>query len=337
MLKKCLAVVLLLTLIFVMFTGCQSVTIDDENADKVITEKNITVVLDWTPNTNHTGIYAAKELDYYKEVGLDVDIIQPPEDNTLLMVAAGNAQFGISFQEEVLIAANEENNPLPITAIAAILENNTSGLLSLKEKNITRFKDMEGKSFGSWGIPVFDELLKECVRLDGGDPEKVEFVPNNATDTLSGIRNDFDAAWVYEGWDKIIADINEFETNYLPFADMNPVFNYYTPVIVMNSNRLKAAPEEQEMAEKFLQATKKGYEYAKTSPKEAADILLKYSPEVGKDIIHASQEFISTQYYSGTWGNIDPKRWNDFFDWMKNNGIIHPESKNTAFENGLIK
>lgn len=93
--------------------------------------KHVTVVLDWTPNTNHTGLYVAKEKGYFKDEGLDVDIIQPGEAGADQLVAAGKAQFGISAQESITEARIQG---VPIVSIAAIIQHNTSGFASPKEK-----------------------------------------------------------------------------------------------------------------------------------------------------------------------------------------------------------
>lgn len=61
--------------------------------------QTITFVLDWTPNTNHTGIYVADKLGYFKEAGIQIDIQQPPEDGATALVATGKAQFGVDFQD----------------------------------------------------------------------------------------------------------------------------------------------------------------------------------------------------------------------------------------------
>ena len=89
----------------------------------------VTFCLDWTPNTNHTGIYAAQALGYYREAGLDVQIVQPPENGALLMCAAGQAQFAVDAQD-TMAASLDLEHPLGVTAVAAILQHNTSGILS---------------------------------------------------------------------------------------------------------------------------------------------------------------------------------------------------------------
>jgi len=97
--------------------------------------QKITVVLDWVPNTNHTGIYIAKENGYYNDQGLEVEIIQPSEGGSADLIAAGKGEFGISYQEQVTYARTAEN-PLPVVAIAAIIQHNTSGFASLLDKGI---------------------------------------------------------------------------------------------------------------------------------------------------------------------------------------------------------
>ena len=124
--KKRVVSFLLITAMFIlMITGCGNA---DSNTDGKDLEK-ITFVLDWTPNTNHTGLYVAQELGYFEEAGLEVEIVQPPEDGAEVLVASGKAQFGVSFQDS-LAPAFAGDNPLPITAVAGMIQHNTSGIIS---------------------------------------------------------------------------------------------------------------------------------------------------------------------------------------------------------------
>src|SRR5699024_2695328 len=77
--------------------------------------KSVSFVLEWTPNTNHTGIYVAKEKGFFKEEGLDVDIMLPGEVGSNQLIATGKADFGVSVQEHLTIARNEG---LPLVSIA---------------------------------------------------------------------------------------------------------------------------------------------------------------------------------------------------------------------------
>ena len=89
----------------------------------------ITFCLDWTPNTNHTGIYAAQALGYYEDAGLEVEIVQPPENGAATMCASGQAQFAIEAQD-TMAAALDSDEPLGITAVAGVLQHNTSGIIA---------------------------------------------------------------------------------------------------------------------------------------------------------------------------------------------------------------
>ena len=109
----------------------------------------ITFVLDWTPNTNHTGLYVAQELGYFEEAGLDVEIVQPPEDGAAVLVASGKAQFGVSFQDSMAAALSGED-ALPITAVASVIQHNTSGIISRAGEGMDTPRGMEGHTYATW-------------------------------------------------------------------------------------------------------------------------------------------------------------------------------------------
>ena len=125
---------------------------NNSDASKQELEK-ITFVLDWTPNTNHTGLYVALEKGYFEEAGISVEIVQPPEDGAEVLVASGKAQFGISFQDS-MAPAMAGKNALPITAVASVIQHNTSGIISRKGEGMDRPKGMEGKSYATWNGPI---------------------------------------------------------------------------------------------------------------------------------------------------------------------------------------
>ena len=187
-----------LSLLFVicyLITGC----------NRSAAPNHIRVVLDWTPNTNHTGLFVAQEMGWFAEEGLTVEIIQPPEDGALLLLASGMAEFAIDFQEWMGPAIAKEQDALPVKAVAAIINRNSSGIMSLRESGIQRPADLAGKRFGSWEMPVVTEIIREIVENDGGDFNSVDMLPNWATDALSALQTDLDAIWVYYAWDVIAA------------------------------------------------------------------------------------------------------------------------------------
>ena len=165
--------------------GCGSKTNPSPAEDTDLTK--ITFVLDWTPNTNHTGLYVAAQKGYFKDVGLEVEIVQPPEGGAEVLVASGKAQFGVSFQDTMAPSLAGEN-ALPIQAVAAILQHNTSGIISRKGEGMDVPKGLEGKRYATWESPIELASLKNLVEGDGGDFSKVELIPNTVTDEVSALK-----------------------------------------------------------------------------------------------------------------------------------------------------
>lgn len=327
-LSKCLA--LMLTTAMVMsLTGCGGSSDTNNNVeDTAVSEtsmdlEDITLVLDWTPNTNHTGIYVAKELGYYDELGLDVSIVQPPEDGAAVLVAGNKAEFGIGVQDSLAEAFISEN-PLPITTVATIIQHNTSGILSAKGNGIDTPKGMEGKTYATWDIPVEQAMIRTIVAEDGGDYDKIEMIPSMVTDVITALQTNIDAVWVYYAWDGIATEVNGFETDYLDFGKLVPELDYYTPTIIASNKYLEENPEQ---AKDFLSATAKGYEYAIENPQEAGEILLKNAPELDEEIVIASQYYLADKYKAEVeqWGYIDIERWDGFYNWLADNDLVSAE------------
>ena len=284
--------------------------------------EEITLVLDWTPNTNHTGIYVALANGYFEEAGLKVSVVQPPEDGASLLVSSGRAQFGVSFQDSMAPALTGDS-PLDITAVAAILQHNTSGIVSRKGEGMDRPMGLEGHKYATWDSPVEKATLKQVVEQDGGDFSKVELIPSTVTDEVSALQSkSVDAIWIFYGWAGIACETAGLDTDYFAFKDMDPVFDFYTPVIIANNTFLKEHPDT---ARKVMAALSKGYEFAAANPEEAADILIAASPELkdSRDLVVASQKYLAGEYIADAarWGEIDPQRWGGFYTWLNDNGL----------------
>lgn len=299
------------------------------------TEK-ITLCLDWTPNTNHTGIYVAEEKGYFADQGLEVEVVQPPEDGAEMLVASGQAEFGVSFQDYIAPGAAGEN-VLPITAIAAVVQHNTSGIVSRKGEGMDRPKGLEGHKYATWDLPIELATLKNVVEGDGGDFDKVMLIPSTVTDEVSALQTKaVDAIWIFYGWAGVKMELEEMDIDYFAFADLNPVFDYYTPVIIGNNDFLENDPDT---VKKFLKALKEGYQFAIDNPEEAAQILCKAAPELDEELVLASQKYLSDQYIADAekWGYIDPERWNAFYSWLNENGLVENEiPENAAFSNDYL-
>ena len=210
------------------------------------------ICLDWTPNTNHTGLYVALEKGFYEEAGLNVTIVQPPEGGATLMCASGQAQFAVDAQD-TMAAALDREDPLGITAVAAILQHNTSGILSRKGDGITSPKGLAGKTYSTWDSPIELAIIKYCMEKENADYNSLTLIPNNITNEPAALdAGQTDAVWVFYGWSGINAKLSDVECDYFAFKDIAEELDYYTPVIIANDKYLK---EHKDEAKAFIEAT----------------------------------------------------------------------------------
>ena len=249
----------------------------------------VTFALDWTPNTNHTGLYVAQEKGYYKDAGLEVEILQAPENGADPLVAAGDAQFGVSFQDTMASYVSGDA-AMPVTAIAAIIQHNTSGIISMKDKGITSPAKMMDHTYATWEMPIEQGVIQRCVEADGGDYSRVQMVPSTVTDEVTALStNQVDSIWIYWAWAGEKCKLAGLDTNYFAFADIDPVFDFYTPVIIANNDFIKSDPDT---VKAFMDATRAGYE-----------------------------DCIKDPDGTSMWGQMDQQRWDDFFSWVSDQGF----------------
>nr|WP_233532046.1 ABC transporter substrate-binding protein [Paenibacillus alkalitolerans] len=296
------------------------------------TEK-VQLVLDWTPNTNHTGLYAAKELGYFEEEGLEVDIVLPGESGADAVVASGEAQFGVSYQEGVTQA---RVNGVPLVSIAAVIQHNTSGFASLAKEGIKTPKDFEGRTYGGWGSPVEGAMIESLMKEDGGDFSKVTIASIGDSDFFTAMQKDIDFQWIYYGWTGIEAELRNEPLNVVWLTDYSEKLDYYTPVLVTNEKLISENPE---LVKKFLKAVAKGYQYAIDKPEEAADVLVKAVPELNKALVVASQKWLSPRYADDAprWGEQKRDVWVNYADWMSEHGLLEGEfNADEAFTNEFL-
>ena len=315
--EKPIALMVCAMLVAAVLTGCGQGPEATEGGEGLA---RIRVILDWTPNTNHTGMYVALEKGWFEELGLAVEFVQPPEMGGVVLVGAGNAEIVVTFQEEMgpAIAAA---NPIPITAIAAILQHNTSGIMSLAETGISSPRDLEGKMFAYWGTDLVTEIMRHIMEADGGDFGELNMVVDFATDAISALKTRFDAIWVFYGWDAIAAGLAGIEYNYIDLGAIEPLFDFYSPVLAANDTWLAENPD---LARAFLDAASRGYAFAMENPVEAGEILLRHAPELNRELVMASQLFLAGEYQANAarWGEFDEERWARFYHWMYGRGLL---------------
>lgn len=281
--------------------------------------EKVRLMLDWTPNTNHTGIYVALDKGWFSQQGIELEVIAPAGVSVESVVGAGKADFGVSFQEYVTYARVQK---VPIVSIAAVIQHNTSGFASLRDKGINRAAGFAGKRYGGYGLPIEKAIIGAMMQHDGVRPDSVKYVNVGEGDLLAMLGRDVDFAWIYYGVEGIEAKQRGLDIRIVMMSDyFDAVPDYYTPVMITSERLIHDRPE---LAKKFMAALSRGYEYAAAHPKESAAILLKHVPELSPSYIEAGQKWLSPRYAEGApqWGYQSAEVWKRFGDWLSQNGLI---------------
>ena len=309
----------------ITLAACSTAADTDGSAPAASAPTPVTVVLDWTPNTNHNGLYLALERGWYEEAGLDVTVIEPGETSGLQLVASGQADFAYSVAEGLLPARAAGAD---VVSVATVIEHNTSSLLSLTEDGIERPRDLEGKRYGSYGSPLETAIISALVACDGGDPDLVEHTPLVSDDFRIGLTEDqFDVAWVFDAWDAIrLGEVDGLDVSTLAFRDwFDCIPDWYTPLLATSADAIDESPDT---VRAFVDTTARGYAAAMEEPQAAADALLDAAPELYEELVRLSSDWLSTHFADSpdAWGVQDAQVWEEFDAWLTEGGILEGDA-----------
>ena len=298
----------------------------------------VTLMLDWTPNTNHTGFYVALAKGWYTDEGIDLEIQQP--GTTVVpnqIVAEQKAQFGVSSQEQVVL---DRSQGLPVVSIAAIIQHNTSGFASVQDANIHKPADLAGKRYGAFGLPYEQPFLDALLKCDGADASTIQTVQLGPTsDYRAMLGREIDFSWIFYAWDGVAAEVAGNPYNIIMLSDYTHcVPDYYTPLILTSET---LAADHPDLVKRFMRATSRGYDFAINNPDEAATILLEQVPELqtSADIVKASAQWLAPRYKADAarWGEQKAEVWSQFANFAKQAGILTADiDTTTAFSNDFL-
>lgn len=318
-LQKGLAAVAFAALVAALaLVGCSQAAPSSQASDDL---QKVSFALDYSPNVNHTGLYVAQAKGWFAEEGIEVEFLPVTEDGSDAVIGSGAADLGMTYQDYIANSLGSDN-PLPYTAVAAVVQHNTSGIMSRAEDDITSPAAMAGHRYATWNMPVEQATIKKLVEDEGASFSDVQLVPYEVDDDVMGLQADlYDSVWVYEWWAVANANLQGYPVNYFAFGDIDPVFDFYTPVIAVND---QFAAENPETVKAFLRAAKRGYEYAAEHPEEAAEILCEAVPELDPKLVAEAQGIMSPLYIADaeSWGVIDADRWAAFYQWINDEGLV---------------
>ncbi len=287
----------------------------------------LTLALDWTPNTNHTGFYVAQANGWYREAGLDVRIEHPGDDNYATTparkVAQGKADLAIAPSESVL-SYRTTDEPVPLVAIAAVLARDASAVVTLASSGLDRPSALAGRTYASYQARFEDAIVQSMVRVDGGGSGDVQicYPPKlGIWDTL--LQGDADATWIFDPWEGVQADRAGVDLNRFVLSDYGIPYGY-SPVLVARADRVE---QKADAIRAFLSASRRGFTFASKEPDAAADLLIQeadHSTLADADFVRQSQHIIAPYYADDgkPWGEMRVNVWESFVGWIADHGLI---------------
>jgi putative hydroxymethylpyrimidine transport system substrate-binding protein len=314
--------VLLLALLAAVVAGCGAKS-DATSAGSGKTQK-LTVMLDWFPNADHAGLYAAQASGEYQRAGLDVKFVTPSDAATpLKLLQAGRVDLAVSYQPDVLLARDQGAD---VVAVGALVQKPLTSLMSLGDKGITDPKQLAGKTVGTAGIPYQSAYLKTILDRAGVDPGSVKEVNVGFKLTGSMISKKVDATigafWNVEGVE-------------LEKAGRKPHILRMENLGVPTYDELVVAARQPDLDEaggskvrRFMQATARGYAMVKADPAVGVDALLGADKSLDRDVTAATVKATIPVFFpsdtDNPFGWQDPRQWAVYEKWMRANDLLKP-------------
>jgi len=287
---------------------------------------HIDLALDWTPNTNHTGFYVAREKGYYAEEGVEVAIRSPADDayetTPANQVATGEATLAVGPSESVISYHTHPEYP-SLTAVAAVCQTDRSAIVTLADDSIDRPAQLDGRRYASYDARFEDDIVRQLIRNDGGDGDVEIVTPPKLGIWDTVLDGDADATWVFMPWEGLLAERDGVDLT--PFyLDEYDIPYGYTPVLLARPDTIA---DDAERLEGFLTASARGYRFAAENPAEAATILREAATGMDADdpdFLERSQRELAEAYLTadGEWGRMTTERWDRFVTWLADRGIL---------------
>lgn len=293
-----------------------------ENEIALPERTSVKLMLDFTPNTNHTGFYVAQAEGYYDVLNLDVEILEPADVLAEQAVSTGVVEFGIGFQEFTTFAIVDGAD---VVSIAAIIQSNTSGFATVAADDpIETAADLAMLTYGGFSFPSLENaMISTLLACDGAEWDEANYLDVGFADPIELLTRDrIDYSWIFYGWQGIGAEVRDIELDVLFLADYpDCVPDYYTPILLTSSEMIEQNPD---VVLAFTQATAQGYQFAIENPDEAATILLDAVPELDEVLVRESAAWLAPRYQgeAAQWGQQELDIWQGFTDFLVENEII---------------
>jgi ABC-type nitrate/sulfonate/bicarbonate transport system substrate-binding protein len=282
--------------------------------------QRISVALDWTPNTNHTGLFVAQQEHWYEQAGLDVEIL--PYNNTPpdTLVSSGGADFGISFQDQFSFS---KASGADITSVMAILQHWATVIAVKADRDdIKSPADLDGKTYGGFGAQYEEPKMRAVIKDAGGKGEFTTVVlGTSAYEALYAGQVDFTEPFV--AWEGIEAELRGQPLKNFNYTDYG-FPDAYNVLLIGNSTWLQ---NNREAVTAFVRATQRGYQLSADDPKRGEDLLKSANPGAftNEELVTRSQRMLADKFLKdekGVVGRQTLEKWQGFSGFLFDSGVL---------------
>lgn len=287
-------------------------------------QQTITVALDYTVNTNHTGLFVALDKGYFAKAGLDVRIVPFNTTDPITLVNAGRADFAFSYQQSILTAQAAGQH---VVSVMALYQRSLNCLAVKASGDLARPRDLDGKVYGGYGTALEAAEVKSVITADGGKGTVKSVVSADPGSALLAGRVDFTLA--SPAWEGVQAELAGKPYRWF-CPDKYGVPTDYSYLIASSSSFLNDHPD---IAKKFVSALQQGYTYAAKNPQPAADILIKANQGTlgqNRDLVEKSQQTLADHLLDsdGIVGTQTEARWAAYGTYFLDHGLLVDSSGN---------
>lgn len=283
--------------------------------------EKVTVALDWTVNTNHIGLFVARDKGFYREAGLEVDILPYSDTGAGTLVANRIADFGIN---GTISLFTQKTAGADLKAVYAVVQSETGRVVfNAARGEIKSPRDLDGLTYGGFGSAWENALISTIIRHDGGKGNfETVTLGTSAYEALANGSVDFTLE--VATWEGVEAELKGVKQRSFVYADYG-VPDEHTTLISSSEAYLQANPK---VAAGFVQATRRGYQYAADHPDEAAALLIAANKDAltNPALIRASLKALIDGHFlrsqSGAIGTMDPAKMEAIGHYLFAAGIL---------------
>tara|TARA_B100000579_G_C22843686_1_gene863093 strand:+ start:2327 stop:3283 length:957 start_codon:yes stop_codon:yes gene_type:complete len=287
-------------------------------------EKELSLALDWYPNSNHAGIYSAIDEGFFDEEGIKLSVYTPSDPTAIISsVASGRDDFGLSYHPDILQA---QSAGLEIVSVLSISQHPLNSIMTLKKSRIKNPSDLKGKVVGYPGIPSNKAMLETVLSSQNININDVETVDVGFELVKALVSGSVDAIigayWTHES---IVMELQGYEIEIMRLEEWG-VPDYYELILITNKSFLE---ENKSEVEKVVNSFKKGYEFSIRNPQESITSLISIVGEeiVEEDVERAGVELLIPMWQSNNlpFGHQDISKWEETYEWMYQNNFLEKE------------